>query len=222
MEVWLIWTAIFAGGAFGVLIALLIAAERELRRFKEIAHSADSSTLVVGPSTHESKPPERDGRVADLEREKSQLLAQIAELKDENKAKQDRIIQLNAAQGQRDEIMNDRHPEMEKKVAGLEKEKSQLLAQVIELKRSVQASEEKMQGFESAQGRFSEMGKRIEDLEDEKTRLATELAELKRESAIRQEKIRWLEDVQDKLRDTERRATDLLNGLRTVMRGGQS
>jgi len=222
MEVWLIWAAIFAGGAFGVLIALLIAAERELRRFKEIAHSADSSTLVVGPSTHESKPPERDGRVADLEREKSQLLAQIAELKDENKAKQDRIIQLNSAQGQRHEILNDRHPEMEKKVAGLEKEKSQLLAQVIELKRSVQASEEKMQGFESAQRRFSEMGKRIEDLEDEKTRLAAELAELKRESAIRQEKIRWLEDVQDKLRDTERRATDLLNGLRTVMRGGQS
>jgi chromosome segregation ATPase len=222
MEVWLIWAAIFAGGAFGVLIALLIAAERELRRFKEVARSADNSTLIVGPTSRESKPSERHGHVADLERDNSQLLAQIAELKAENKAKQDRIIQLNSAQGQRQEIVNDRFPEMEKKVAGLEKEKSQLLAQVTELRSAVEANKEKLQVFESTQRRSSEMGKRIEDLEEEKARLAAELAELKREAAMRQEKIRWVEDVQDKLRETERRASDLLNGLRTVMRGGHS
>lgn len=220
MEVWLIWAAVFAGGAFGVLIALLIAAERELRRFKEIAQSGEnSSALIASPVNRGSKLSDRDGPAAQLEREKAQLLAQITELKEENKSKQDRIIQLNAAHGQRQKVMDERLPSMEKKVAELENEKSRLSAQVTELKRAVDAREEKIRGFESAQRRLAELDNRVGELDGEKTRLAAEVAELKREAAIRQENMRWLEDVQEKLRDTERRAMDLLNGLRTVMRG---
>lgn len=121
MEVWLVWAAIFAGGAFGVLIALLIAAERELRRFKGIERSAgQGSAIIAGPRKNEAIRSQDQGRVADLVREKSQLLAQIAELKEENKAKQDRIIQLKAGQGQRHQSPNDRLPAMEKRVGELE------------------------------------------------------------------------------------------------------
>jgi chromosome segregation ATPase len=219
MEMWLIWAAIFAGGAFGVLIALLLSAERELRRFKDIERSGVSASAVIaGPGDKEASLYGRDSHVAELERERSQLLAQIAELKEENKAKQERILKLKGSQ--QPESMNDRLSEMDKKVADLEKEKSQLSAQIIELRREVEAKKERVQGLEITQQRLSAMESRVGALEGEKSRLVAEVTQLKREAEIKQEKIRWLEEVQEKLRDMERRAMDLLNGLRTVLKPG--
>src|SRR5713226_4721792 len=209
MEISLVWAAIFGGGAFGVVIALLIAAERELRRFREIEKSAGfRSPVIAGPENKGEIRSARDNHVADLEAEKSQLLAQIAELKGEH--------------GRRLESMDDRLPELEKRVAELEGENSQLSAQVIELRKEVEAKEERIEGLDASQQRLYEMEKRVGELEEEKSLLAAEVTELRSDAEIKQERIRWLERVQEGLPEMERRALDLLNALRTVLRSGDS
>jgi chromosome segregation ATPase len=222
MEIWLIWAAIFAGGAFGVLLALLIAAERELRRYKELEVEGEPFPITSASQEGEAKgySPAESHR-ADLEREKSQLLAQIAELKEENEAKQERILKLKNAAEQRVGA-NDRLPELERRAADLEQEKSRLLFQVTELRKEILVKEERLEGLESAQQRFPEMEKKIGELEQEKSRLVAQVIGLRREAEIRQEKIRHLEDLQQRLPEMERQVMELLNGLRTVLRGGDS
>src|SRR5438128_947297 len=120
MEGWLIWAAICAGGAFGVLLALLIAAERELRGYREMEAESEPFPIVTGTPAGEPQSASRiESRLADFEKERSQLLAQIAELKEQNEAKQERILKLKSAEGQRLEGVQQRLPEMERQVMEL-------------------------------------------------------------------------------------------------------
>jgi chromosome segregation ATPase len=220
MESWLIWAAIFAGGAFGVLLALLIAAERELRRYKEMEAAGDPFSIASAIQEREPMGGSRnESGLADFEKERLQLLAQIAELKDQNEAKQERILKLKSAEGQRLEGVNDRLPELEKRITGLEQERSQLLTQVAELRKEVLIREQRIEGLETAQQRFPEMQKRVGEVEQEKSRLAVQVAELKREAEIRQGRIQRLEGLQQRLSEMERQVMELLNGLRLVLKG---
>ena len=223
MEGWLIWAAICAGGAFGVLLALLIAAERELRGYREMEAGSEPFPIVTGTPAGEPQSASRtESRLADFEKERSQLLAQIAELKEQNEAKQERILKLKSAEGQRLEGVNDRLPELENRVAALEQEKSELLTQVAELRKEVLIKEQRIDGLATGQQRLPEMQKRVGELEEEKSRLIAQVAELKREAEFGQERVRRLEGVQQRLPEMERQVMELLNGLRMVLKGGDS
>ena len=104
----------------------------------------------------------------------------------------------------------------------MEQEKSELLTQVAELRKEVLIKEQRIDGLATGQQRLPEMQKRVGELEEEKSRLIAQVAELKREAEFGQERVRRLEGVQQRLPEMERQVMELLNGLRMVLKGGDS
>ncbi len=202
----LIWGFIFAGVAFGVLIACLIVAERELKEKNLRLQLLESrSDPPAGPETDEAGDDERVGlleqKLDDVKGEKSLLLRQIADLEKRCSDGQQRIHSLEEARA--------KIPELEGKITGLEEEKSRLTARLEALDKEQNGRQEKVEFLQGLEKRIAELEKQLAGVDEEKSSLAAEIARLKKEKEESQAKVSLLENLQAKLPEMERQIADL-------------
>ncbi|MGH7773541.1 MAG: hypothetical protein ACREQA_15055 [Candidatus Binatia bacterium] len=156
----IILASVVAGAGFGVLIALLIGAERELKSKNQRLMEMES-----GPgSDSETKLSDQEGA---------------------------------------------RLREIEQRDAELTEKSTQLQTELAELKREIEANQEKPRRLENLQTQLAETERQSVELSNKKTQLQTELAELKREIEANQENPRRLENLQTQLAETERQRAEL-------------
>ncbi len=202
----LIWGFIFAGVAFGVLIACLIVAERELKEKNVRLQLLESrSDPRAGPEADETGDEEKvavlEQKLDDAKGEKSLLLQQITDLERRCSDGQEKIHSLEEAQK--------RIPELEGKITGLEEEKSQLMTRLEALDQEQNGRREKVELLQGLEKRIPELERQIAGLEEEKSSLAGEIARLKKEREESQAKVSLLENLQAKLPEMERQIADL-------------
>lgn len=139
MENLLIWGFILAIALFALPVGLLISAERELktksRRLAEIEYELGNlSETKTSGDQEETQLPEMERRVVELREENSRLQVEIAELKKEPQASQEKAQQLEDTQ--------EKHAEMERQGSELEEGNSRPQTEITQLKTEQEVSQE--------------------------------------------------------------------------------
>jgi len=216
MEIWLIWAAVFAGIAFGVMIVLLLRAEAEIqnlnRRLTEVEGTPKTSVESQPPPAADdsTRLSDLEQRLASLNEENEQLRNQLREFRKERIALQEEIHRLENAETS--------FANIEKEIARLEGEKKDLAEELQKFKGERERSEKRVQEFETTNLRMNELDSQVKGLEEERSRLAGSLESLASEHAAVKEKVLRLEETQNKLPEMERQVVDLLEVLRTIRR----
>lgn len=225
----LIWGFVFAGIAFGVLVAFLWITDRELREKNQRLEVIESRLAAVsGGSVGSPEAPaageaeriaKMEGQITELSKDRARLLAEVERLKEKpNLEPQQSPTSLDAEAEVSD---------LKGKITGLTAENAQLNARIENLQSEQNGREAKVQELEGERLKIADLVKRVAELTAEKSELAQRMAILEKENGDHRQTIQLLQGTREKVSALERQTADLseekaklsmqLSDLRTSM-----